>query len=273
MSEGCTHNCATCGSGCSSKNLKLSLGNESSVKKVIGVFSAKGGVGKSLVTALLAAKFQQSGKNAAVLDADLTGASIPTSFGVTDGKILGDDRGVMLPVVSKTGVQIMSLNFMLQNQTDPVLWRSSMLLPTLKDFWQKSVWKDVDFMFVDMPPGTGDIPLTVLQSIPLDGIIIVSSPQQLVGMIVEKAVKMAQKMNVPVLGLVENMSYVKCPCCDKIIKVYGESNVEKIAAEYHIPLLAKIPISQELSTLIDAGKVEEADTEFLDAAAAIIGGR
>lgn len=266
MAEECTHNCSTCKSNCASKIQKLSLKEGSSVKKVIGVFSAKGGVGKSLVTSLMTARLSQEGYRTAVLDADLTGASIPTAFGVRDGQILGDDKGYMLPVTTKSGIQIISLNFMLPNESDPVLWRSSMLLPTLKNFWQNTQWTDVDYMFVDMPPGTGDIPLTIFQSVPLDGIIIVASPQGLVKMIVEKAVKMAQKMNIPVYGLIENMSYVQCPDCDKKIKIFGESHAKEIAVEYGIPLLAEIPVDASITKAVDEGKVESVKTDFLDAA-------
>lgn len=266
----CTHNCSTCGSACSKKDLKVSLREGSCVKKVIGIVSGKGGVGKSLVTALLTAKLAKNGFKTAVLDADITGPSIPTSFGVAEEKATGDATGAIYPVTTKSGIQLMSMNFLLEHETDPVLWRGPVIAGAVKQFWTDVVWKDVDYMFVDMPPGTGDVPLTVFQSLPVDGIIIVSSPQQLVRVIVEKAVKMAEMMKIPVLGLVENMSYVKCPDCNKEIKIFGRSNVDKIALDYGIPLLAKIPISEELSRAVDEGEIETLESEFLDAAAKII---
>ncbi|MBQ0051291.1 MAG: Mrp/NBP35 family ATP-binding protein [Treponema sp.] len=267
MAENCTHNCSTCSSNCKSKDLRVQLRESSCVKKVIGIVSGKGGVGKSLVTALMAAKLSQRGFKTAVLDADITGPSIPTSFGVAEEKAMGDASGAIYPVTTKSGIQLMSMNFLLEHETDPVLWRGPVIAGAVKQFWTDVVWKDVDFMFVDMPPGTGDVPLTVFQSLPVDGIIIVSSPQQLVRVIVEKAVKMAEMMKIPVLGLVENMSYVQCPDCDRQIKIFGESNVEKIALDYGIPLLAKIPISEEMSRAIDEGEVESLKSDFLDAAA------
>ncbi len=265
MAENCTHDCSTCKSSCAERKIaKVPLRDGSKVKKVIAVMSGKGGVGKSLVSSLLTAKMQKRGFNSAIIDADLIGASVPTCFGVQGESIMGDDKGIMIPVRTKSGIQILSLNFMLENETDPVALRAAMVTGYLINFWKDAVWEDVDFMFIDMPPGTGDIPLTTLQSIPVDGIIIVSTPQDLVRVIVEKSVKFARLMNVPILGIVENMSYIKCPDCGKEIPVFGKSHVEKIALEYGIPLLARIPISPEISEKIDAGKVEEIESDFLN---------
>ncbi|WP_407426806.1 P-loop NTPase [Treponema sp.] len=272
MAEGCTHDCSTCGSSCNSKDMRATLRKGSCVKKVIGVVSGKGGVGKSLVTALLASKMKKVGFKSAVLDADITGPSIPTSFGVADQKAMGDKTGTIYPVKTESGIQLMSMNFLLEKETDPVLWRGPVIAGAVKQFWTDVEWKDVDFMFVDMPPGTGDVPLTVFQSLPVDGIIVVSTPQQLVRVIVEKAVKMAEMMKVPIIGLVENMSYVKCPDCQREIKVFGESNINGIAKDYGIPVLARIPMSEDISKAIDEGDVERLDAEFLDAAVAAIKG-
>lgn len=272
MAENCTHDCSTCGSSCKSKDLRVQLRKGSCVKKVIGVVSGKGGVGKSLVTALLASKMQKHGYNVAVLDADITGPSIPTSFGVGEEKALGDKNGTIYPVKTKSGIQLMSMNFLLEHETDPVLWRGPVIAGAVKQFWTDVAWDDVDYMFVDMPPGTGDVPLTVFQSLPVDGIIVVSSPQQLVRVIVEKAVKMAEMMKIPILGLVENMSYVKCPDCGKEIKVYGESNINGIAKDYGIPVLARIPIAEDISKAVDEGDIENLASEFLDAAVSQIEG-
>ena len=273
MAEECTHDCSSCGSGCKSKDLHATLREGSCVKKVIGIVSGKGGVGKSLVTALLASKLRKDGLKTAVLDADITGPSIPTSFGVASDKAMGDKNGAIYPIKTKSGIQLMSMNFLLEKESDPVLWRGPVIAGAVKQFWTDVVWNDVDFMFVDMPPGTGDVPLTVFQSLPVDGIIIVSSPQQLVRVIVEKAVKMAQMMKIPIIGLVENMSYVKCPHCNEEIKVFGESNINGIALDYGIPVLAKIPMSTDISKAIDSGDVESLDAEFLDAAVTLIKGR
>ncbi|MBR4600283.1 MAG: Mrp/NBP35 family ATP-binding protein [Treponema sp.] len=270
MAEGCTHDCSSCGSNCKSKDLRATLREGSCVKKVIGIVSGKGGVGKSLVTALLASKLKKNGFKTAVLDADITGPSIPTSFGVADQKAMGDKTGVIYPVKTESGIQLMSMNFLLEKETDPVLWRGPVIAGAVKQFWTDVVWNDVDYMFVDMPPGTGDVPLTVFQSLPIDGIIVVSSPQQLVRVIVEKAVKMANMMKVPIVGLVENMSYVKCPHCNEEIKVFGESNINGIAKDYGIPVLARIPMSEDISKAIDEGDVERLDADFLDAAVDLI---
>ena len=269
--KGCTHDCSSCGSACKSKDMRAQLRKGSCVKKVIGVVSGKGGVGKSLVTSLLASSFAKAGKRVAVLDADITGPSIPTSFGVGEEKAMGDKTGAIYPVETKSGIQLMSMNFLLEHETDPVFWRGPVIAGAVKQFWTDVVWKDVDYMFVDMPPGTGDVPLTVFQSLPVDGIIVVSSPQQLVRVIVEKAVKMAEEMKIPILGLIENMSYVKCPDCGKEIHIYGKSNIDEIAKNYHLPVLARIPIAEEISRAVDEGEVENITSYFLEAAVSIIG--
>ena len=266
MAEECTHNCSTCKSDCSHKDMKEQLRPESCVKKVIGVVSGKGGVGKSLVTALLASRLFKEGKRTAILDADITGPSIPTSFGVAEEKAVGDKSGAIYPVTTKSGIQLMSMNFLLEHETDPVIWRGPVIAGAVKQFWTDVAWKDVDFMFVDMPPGTGDVPLTVFQSLPIDGIIVVSSPQQLVRVIVEKAVNMANMMNIPILGLVENMSYVKCPDCGKEITVFGKSNIDAIAKDFNIPVLARIPMEESTSQAVDAGDIESVECPYLDVA-------
>ena len=264
---GCTHDCSSCSSDCKSKeqNLHEELNKYSSVKKVIGIVSGKGGVGKSLVTSMLAVTFNRLSKSTAVLDADITGPSIPKAFGVHE-RCRGNDEGIF-PVVTETGIKMISVNLLLEHETDPVVWRSPVITGTVKQFWKDVIWEDVDYMFVDMPPGTGDVPLTVFQSIPVDGIIVVASPQQLVRVIVEKAVNMANMMNVPVLGLVENMSYVKCPDCGKEIKVFGESNIGKIAEEFNLKVLARIPIEQNMSAAVDKGEIESLDAPFIEEAA------
>ncbi|MBQ9937447.1 MAG: Mrp/NBP35 family ATP-binding protein [Oscillospiraceae bacterium] len=265
MSENCTHNCETCSANCSSRE-KKSLIEEShemsNIKKVIGIVSGKGGVGKSLVTSLMAVLSQRAGYKTAIMDADITGPSIPRVFGLK-GRAQGNEMGIF-PVETKTGIEVMSLNLLVKNETDPVVWRGPVIAGTVKQFWTDVMWNDVDFMFIDMPPGTGDVPLTVFQSIPVDGIIIVASPQELVSMIVTKAINMANMMNIPVLGLVENMSYIKCPDCNKEIKVFGESHVEEIAKENSLELLAKIPIDPKLAAACDAGAIELFEGDFLD---------
>ncbi|MCQ2598034.1 MAG: Mrp/NBP35 family ATP-binding protein [Treponema sp.] len=268
MAENCDHNCGSCGKSCESRDLRAHLREGASVKKVIGIVSGKGGVGKSLVTSLMACKLNKAGYKTAVLDADITGPSIPESFGVGDKRAVAKEgEDCLLPVVTDSGIQLMSMNFLLQNESDPVIWRGPVIGGAVKQFWTDVEWKDVDFMFVDMPPGTGDVPLTVFQSLPVDGIIVVSSPQQLVRVIVEKAVKMANMMNIPILGIVENMSYVKCPDCGKEITIFGKSNIEAIAKEYNIPVLARIPMEESTSAHIDAGDVEGIDCPYLDEAA------
>jgi len=256
MSE-CSHDCSSCKENCSSRDPKslLAPANANShVKKVIGVVSGKGGVGKSLVTSLLASSMQKAGFASAILDADVTGPSIPKIFGLTQ-KAIGDQSGIF-PVMSEGNVRIMSVNLLLENDSDPVVWRGPIIGGVVKQFWTDVVWGDVDYMFVDMPPGTGDVALTVFQSLPLDGIVILSSPQELVGMIVEKAVKMAAMMNIPVLGIVENMSYFQCPCCSNRYELFGQSRVAALAAEYGIKATAKIPMDPQLAALCDAGKIE-----------------
>ena len=268
--ENCTHNCSTCSSNCKSKDMRAQLRDGSCVKKVIGIVSGKGGVGKSLVTSLLAAKLSKLGYKTAIMDADITGPSIPTAFGVETEKAMGDKSGAIYPVLSEGGIQLMSMNFLLEHETDPVIWRGPVIAGAVKQFWTDVVWKDVDYMFVDMPPGTGDVPLTVFQSLPVDGIIVVSSPQQLVRVVVEKAVKMAEAMKIPIVGLIENMSYIKCPDCGKDIHLFGESNINGIAKDYGLPVLARIPMSEGFSRAVDEGEIEKLDAEYLDAAAALI---
>lgn len=261
----CDHNCESCSSNCADRKPESLLAPQnanSNIKKVIGIVSGKGGVGKSLVTALSAVISTRRGYNTAILDADITGPSIPKMFGINK-RAEGSELGI-LPCVSKMGVKIMSLNLLLENESDPVIWRGSLIAGTVKQFWTDVVWEDVDFMFVDMPPGTGDVPLTVFQSLPVDGIIVVASPQELVGMIVEKAVKMAALMNIPVLGLVENMSYIKCPDCGKEIKIFGESHIDKIALEHHLPLLGRIPMEPKLAAASDAGMIELFEGDWID---------
>ena len=264
----CNHECGSCSQNCAERDLHAYLNKESSVKKVIGIVSGKGGVGKSLVTSLLASKVCKDGFRTAILDADITGPSIPESFGVGNKRAEAvEGQDALKTVVTDSGIQLMSMNFLLQNENDPVVWRGPVIAGAVKQFWTDVIWKDVDFMFVDMPPGTGDVPLTIYQSLPIDGIIIVSSPQQLVRVIVEKAVNMANMMNIPILGLVENMSYVKCPDCGKEITVFGKSNIDKISETFNIPVLARLPMEEKTSAAIDAGDVESLDIPELEAAA------
>ena len=267
----CTHDCSTCGESCSERSaesFRKALHEGSSVKKVIGVVSGKGGVGKSLVTSLLASEMQRRGYNAAVLDADITGPSIPKAFGITEHA-----RGTeeyLLPVTTHTGLQVMSINLILENETEPVVWRGPVIAGVVTQFWTDVLWTDVDYMFVDMPPGTGDVPLTVFQSIPVDGILVVTSPQELSGMIVQKAVNMARMMDVPVMGLIENYSYLSCPDCGKRIAVFGESHVDDIASKHGLPVLARLPIDQKLAELCDRGEVERYQSDAIgDTLAAI----
>ncbi len=263
--EQCTHNCETCGMDCPSKHpesLLAETNQYSSVKKVIGVVSGKGGVGKSLVTSLLAVSMLRKGYKTAVLDADITGPSIPKMFGLHT-MALADDRGI-LPVETQTGIKTMSVNLLMEDETDPVVWRGPIIAGTVKQFWTDVCWGEVDYMFVDMPPGTGDVPLTVFQSLPLSGIVIVATPQELVGMIVKKAVKMASLMNIPVVALVENMSYIVCPDCGKKISVFGESHADEIAAAFEIPTVGRLPIDPTLAQLCDAGRIEACAGLWLD---------
>lgn len=263
MSENCTHDCSSCGESCSERqtDFRESLNPHSSVKKVIGIVSGKGGVGKSLVTSLLASAMQKTGHKTAILDADITGPSIPKAFGISE-KAQGCDFGI-LPAVSRSGIDIMSINLLLENDTEPVVWRGPVISGTVKQFWSDVYWNDEEYMFVDMPPGTGDVPLTVFQSLPIDGIIIVTSPQELVSMIVAKAVKMAELMNIPIIGLVENMSYVKCPDCGKSISIFGESHIDEIAKKHNIKVLDKIPIDPKIASACDKGEVELIDSSVI----------
>lgn len=270
MSE-CTHNCSTCSSSCSSKEkntLKDQPHELSSVKHIIAVMSGKGGVGKSLVTSMLAVNMQRLGYKTAILDADITGPSIPKAFGIKGG-VDGDNNG-MIPPTTTSGIDIMSVNLMLEDETKPVVWRGPVIAGAVKQFWTDTIWHNIDYMFIDCPPGTGDVPLTVFQSIPIDGAIIVSSPQDLVSMIVSKAANMAQLMDIPVYGLVENMSYVKCPDCGKEIKVFGDSHIEEIAEKFGYDLLGRIPMDPKLSALVDKGWIEMMNNDYLDTATEII---
>jgi len=276
MSEQCTHNCSTCASNCPSKEknkseLAADLNSLSTVKHLIAVVSGKGGVGKSLVTSMLATVFARRGETTAILDADVTGPSIPRIFGVRD-EVTGDDNG-MYPNISKTGVRIMSVNLLLEKETSPVVWRGPVIAGTVKQFWTDVVWGDVDYMFIDMPPGTGDVPLTVFQSLPVDGVIIVTSPQELVSMIVTKAVNMAKIMNIPVIGVIENFSWLECPDCGKRISVFGESKLDEAAAELGLDILARLPIDPKLAALCDRGMIELMDNEYLERCADIITGK
>ncbi len=268
MAEECTHDCSSCSENCSSReaaqDMTEKLNAASSVKRVIGVVSGKGGVGKSTITSLLAVMFQRMGYHCAILDADVTGPSIPKAFGIRE-RAMGSEDGI-IPVTTHSGIDIMSVNLLLENETDPVVWRGPILAGTVKQFWTDVVWKDIDYMFVDMPPGTGDVPLTVFQSLPLDGIVIVTSPQELVSMIVEKAVRMAEMMNIPILGVIENMSYYVCPDCGKKHYPFGESKLEQIAKEYSLDILARMPISPDSAAACDSGKIESIINE--DAATA-----
>ena len=265
MSE-CTHDCSTCGQNCASRGKPQDLHEAphklSHIKKVIGVVSGKGGVGKSMTSAMMAVTMRRLGYKCGVLDADITGPSIPRAFGIhSRAEAIGD---AILPVESRTGIQLMSVNLLLAHETDPVIWRGPVIGGVVQQFWGDVIWDDVDYMFVDMPPGTGDVALNVFQSLPVDGVIIVASPQELVSMVVQKAVKMAQMMNIPIVGLVENMSYVQCPDCGKKLYIFGEGKTEEAAKEYHIPLLAKMPIDPALAKLTDDGCIEQFDGHWLD---------
>ena len=267
----CSHDCDSCSQDCSKRDFQVAPHKDSKIKRVIGIISGKGGVGKSLVTSLLAARVNKDGFHTAILDADITGPSIPESFGVGEERAQAvEGQDALNPVVTASGIQLMSMNFLLQNENDPVIWRGPVIAGAVKQFWSDVIWKDVDFMFVDMPPGTGDVPLTVFQSLPVDGIIVVSSPQQLVRVIVEKAVNMANMMNIPILGIVENMSYVKCPDCGKEITVFGKSNIDQIAQSFNIPVLARIPMQEETSRAVDAGDVDSLDIAEIAQAAKVI---
>ncbi|MGN0801572.1 MAG: P-loop NTPase [Candidatus Faecivicinus sp.] len=275
MSENCTHDCNTCGANCASReggapDFSAKANAHSNVKKVIGVVSGKGGVGKSLITSLMSVLLRRKGLSTAILDADITGPSIPKAFGVHN-QLMASDEGIY-PAQSTTGIKMVSLNLLLENETDPVVWRGPVIAGTVKQFWTDVMWGDVDFMFVDMPPGTGDVPLTVFQSLPLDGILIVTSPQELVGMIVEKAVRMAQMMNVPVLGLVENMAYFQCDACGKKHYIFGQSHLGEIAKRNGIGLTAQLPVNPALAAACDAGMIEMFDGDWLNDLADAIAG-
>ncbi len=264
MAEDCTHDCSSCGENCPSRtaeSLKKKPHELSSVKKVIAVVSGKGGVGKSMTSALLSIASQNKGYITALMDADVTGPSIPRMLGIHKRAMGSDDA--ILPVVSESGIQVMSMNVLLEKEDDPVVWRGALISGTVLQFWTDVIWNEVDYMFVDMPPGTGDVPLTVFQSMPVDGIIIVTTPQDLVGMIVQKAVNMAEMMNIPILGIVENMSYITCPDCGRKISVFGESCVDALALEHGIPVVAKVPIDSKLTQFADSGRLEEWENNYL----------
>lgn len=273
MSENCTHDCSSCGENCPSRQDPQSflekLNDLSHVKKVIGIVSGKGGVGKSLVTSLLAADMRRRGYEAAVLDADITGPSIPKCFGLKQ-RALTDENG-LYPVETRTGVKVMSVNLLLEEETSPVVWRGPVIAGAIKQFWSDVVWGSVDYMFIDMPPGTGDAPLTVFQSLPVDGILIVTSPQELVSMIVSKAVEMAKMMNIPVLGLVENMSYIQCPNCGEKFSVFGESHIDEVAAKYALKVLDRLPVDPRLADACDKGSVELLEGDWLEKTADLLG--
>ena len=263
----CNGNCSECGSDCADRkpeSLLAELNPNASVKKVIAVVSGKGGVGKSTVTSMLAVAMARKGKRVGVLDADITGPSAPTAFGVTECQ--GADESGLYPALTRTGIQVMSINLLLDNPADPVVWRGPVIAGAVKQFWTDVIWEDVDYLFVDMPPGTGDVPLTVFQSLPVDGVIIVTSPQDLVSMIVAKAVKMANMMHIPVLGFVENYSYLRCPDCGKRISVFGKSHLDEIAAQFDLPILARLPIDPAVAEAYDNGQMETVNTEALSAA-------
>lgn len=273
MSENCDQACSACGEDCGDRRERQTDFTEkphelSRINKVIAVVSGKGGVGKSLVTSMLAVTMQRRGHKVAILDADVTGPSIPKAFGITDRPI-GNELG-LFPVKSKTGIDIMSINLLMENETDPVVWRGPIIAGTVKQFWTDVIWHDVDYMFIDMPPGTGDVPLTVFQSIKVDGLIVVTSPQDLVSLIVAKAVKMAKMMNIPIIGMVENMAYFKCPDCDKVYRIFGDSTIDKIAHRYKLDVLARIPIDPRLALSCDKGVIEMFDGDWFDHAAEII---
>ena len=268
MSE-CTHDCSSCTANCPSKNggvPKDAANKNSNVAHIVAVVSGKGGVGKSLVTTMLAVHLSRQGYRVGILDADITGPSIPKAFGMYD-TVDGDEEGNMLPPATRTGIKIMSVNLMLEDETRPVVWRGSLIAGTVRQFWTDTAWGNLDYLLVDCPPGTGDVPLTVFQSLPIDGAVIVASPQELVGMIVKKAANMADMMKIPVLGLVENMSYIKCPDCGKEIKIFGESHIEEIADEFGYDLLARVPIDPAVASYVDNGQIEFINCNYLESAA------
>ena len=273
MAENCNGNCGSCAENCTEREEQQTDFRErpnvmSHIRKVIAIVSGKGGVGKSSVTSMLAVSMRRLGYRVAILDADITGPSIPKAFGITE-KASGSDVGIF-PIISRTGIRLMSINLLLEHDTDPVIWRGPILGGTVKQFWTDVIWGDIDYMFIDMPPGTGDVPLTVFQSLNVDGIVIVTSPQELVSMIVSKAVKMAEMMHIPVLGVVENLAYFKCPDNDKEYKIFGESHIEEIAEKHQMPVLAKIPIDPRISAVCDRGIVELFDGDWFESAVKIL---
>ena len=271
MSENCSHNCGSCSSDCSSRkpaDFLVPPNEHSKIKKVIAVVSGKGGVGKSMVTSTMAVLTNRRGKKTAILDADITGPSIPKMYGIRENA-QGSDNGIY-PIPTANGIEVMSVNLLLPDEETPVIWRGPVLANMVKQFWSDVIWGELDYLFVDMPPGTGDVPLTVFQSLPIEGVVIVTSPQDLVRMIVKKAYNMADMMKVPVLGIVENYSYVKCPDCGKEIKVFGESHIDEIAAELKVPVLGKMPIDVKLAELADSGLFSKIENEYITAAADVM---
>ena len=265
--ESCTHDCSTCGESCAQRDPKSFQEKphpQSSVKKVIAVMSGKGGVGKSMVSSIMASELRKQGLNVGILDADITGPSIPKAFGLTPG-VMGRNNAI-LPKTSRGGVKVMSINLLMDNETDPVVWRGPVIAGTVKQFWTDVIWEDIDVLLVDMPPGTGDVPLTVFQSLPIDGVVVVTSPQDLVSLIVTKAVNMANMMNIPLLGVVENMSYFECPDCGKRYEIFGKSKIDTIAEEQGLTVLAKVPINPEIAEKVDLGLVEDVEGNFLQGA-------
>lgn len=260
----CNGKCSACGQTCDRRIEKAKLNELSKVKKIIGVISGKGGVGKSLVSSLIASGLSKEGNRVAILDADITGPSIPKAFGIKE-KAMGEE-GIIYPALSKTGIQIMSANLLLANDDDPIIWRGPMIGDLVKQFYTDVLWHNVDYMVIDMPPGTGDVALTTFQYLPVDGIIIVTSPQDLVSTIVKKAIKMASEMNIPILGLVENMSYVECPSCNEKIYIYGKSHIEEVAKEFNLDVLGKLPLREDISRLVDEGEVEDIEVDYLNEA-------
>ena len=273
--QNCNHDCGSCTANCDSrvpdkKSFEEKLAEGCSVKKVIGVVSGKGGVGKSLVTSLMACQMRARGYKVGILDADITGPSIPKSFGIHDPLCVTPDGKLLVPAVSSTGIEVISSNMLLEHESDPVIWRGPVIAGAVKQFWNETYWKDIDYMFVDMPPGTGDVPLTVFQSLPVDGIVVVTTPQDLVSMIVTKAVKMAEMMHIPVLGLVENYSYFRCPDCGKEHAIFGESHIERVAADLGLKVLARLPIDPTVAAACDAGRIEELEPNYLTAVAKLL---
>lgn len=265
--ENCTHDCSTCGESCAQrdpKSFQEAPHPESSIKKVVAVMSGKGGVGKSMVSSILACELQKQGLKVGILDADITGPSIPKGFGMEPG--VRGRNNALLPKLSRLGIQIMSINLLMENETDPVVWRGPVIAGTVKQFWTDVIWEDIDVLVVDMPPGTGDVPLTVFQSIPIDGVIVVTSPQDLVSMVVSKAVNMANMMNIKMIGVVENMSYFVCPACGEKYEIFGKSKIDAVAEEEGLEVLAKVPIDPNIAKLVDLGEVEAIEGSFLNGA-------